>query len=859
MNDTVSQFRDAMCAVGLEPPSDIKPGKYHRFPGVGKPKGNTAGWCKLYSDSLGGCFGDWSTDLKKPWRAKLNRQFSQSEQEAYSRNAEEVKTRLQEEQRQRHARAAKKANLIWESAGGAPDDHPYLVRKGVHAHGICLCKNSLVIPVWSNRKIQSLQFIGPDGSKRFLKGGKVSGGYCRIGSIENADIVCITEGFATGATIHEATDHPAIVAFNSGNLELVANIMQQKFPEMPIVICADDDISTKGNPGVTEANKAAQAIGAKVAIPRFKAPRSEDVTDFNDMALQIGLKEVARVINAATQPDLESDAENKDWPDPLPLMAKIELEPYPLDALPDTLRAAVEEVQAFVKAPIPLVTFSALSTVSLAVQAHVDVKRDETLIGPVSLFMLTIADSGERKSTCDRYFMKAIREYDLNQEELAEPEKKIHKAAVKAWNAKCRGIEDKIRQLSKEGKPTQERELALSQLESNEPEPPQVPRILFTDVTPQDLRKNLAKQWPSVGVISSEAGLVFGSHGMGKDSIMCNLTTYNQLWDGLEFAVDRLTSESFKVRGARLTIGLQVQEATLRNFLRQNGELARGTGFLARILIARPESTQGTRFFTAAPNSWPALDKFNNRITEILEQDVPFNKNGILTPSALSLSAQAKAAWVKFYDTIERELRRSGKFYEVRDVASKIADNAARLAALFHYFEFGNCEQIGLEAFEKASRTANWYLNEALRLYGELSISEEQTNVEYLDTWLLDNCQKKNTNIISRREVQQKITPTRLRKKGMLNAPLKELIDRGRVRQSKKGKRIMIYINPALLDSRPCDAANLDKKGELDKDATATPATVATLEATDSVTVAPVATVAVAQRLEPVVKLSSDE
>ena len=116
------------------------------------------------------------------------------------------------------------------------------------------------------------------------------------------------------------------------------------------------------------------------------------------------------------------NSEGNGWPDPHPLAAKIEPEPYPLDALPDTIRAAVEEVAGFVKAPVPLVASSALAALSLALpSAHVDAKRAEKLHGPVGLFLLTIADSGERKSTCDGFFTSAIRHYQEEQAEAMKP------------------------------------------------------------------------------------------------------------------------------------------------------------------------------------------------------------------------------------------------------------------------------------------------------------------------------------------------------------------------------------------------------------------------------------------------------
>lgn len=110
------------------------------------------------------------------------------------------------------------------------------------------------------------------------------------------------------------------------------------------------------------------------------------------------------------------------WPEPQPLTVQIEAEPYPLDALPAKIAAAVHEVAGFVKAPLPMVASSALAALSLAAQAHVDVKRAEKLHGPCSLFLLTIADSGERKSTCDGFFTSPIRNYQEEQAVLMKPE-----------------------------------------------------------------------------------------------------------------------------------------------------------------------------------------------------------------------------------------------------------------------------------------------------------------------------------------------------------------------------------------------------------------------------------------------------
>jgi len=269
MLDALSNFRGAIRDAGLEPPDVIEPGKWHRFPGVDKSNGNTAGWCHLFEDGLGGCFGDWSSGLSETWQAKRDNPLSQSERVAFTRRVEEARKHAEAERQQQYADAAAEAAKIWKATEPANDDHPYLVHRKIKANGARLRRGALVIPVRSGDELHSLQFITEDGRKQFLSGGRISGGYFSIGSIQGADALCIAEGFATGATIHQATGHLVAVAFHAGNLAPVAKAMRQKLPDLPLIICADDDAGTEGNPGITKANQAALAIGAKVAVPDF--------------------------------------------------------------------------------------------------------------------------------------------------------------------------------------------------------------------------------------------------------------------------------------------------------------------------------------------------------------------------------------------------------------------------------------------------------------------------------------------------------------------------------------------------------------------------------------------------------------
>jgi putative DNA primase/helicase len=713
------------------------------------------------------------------------------EREANRQRIKALQVQREAEETANQRSAAAKAAKCWQQATPCTE-HPYLTTKGVKGNGVRIdAAGGLIVPILDTADtLQSLQTISPNGEKRFLPGGKVKSCYHTIGKPKGGRLI-VCEGYATGASIHEATGEAVTVAFNAGNLKEVALALHAKHPALKITIAADDDHLTDGNPGITKATAAAQAVGGCVAVPDFRVSRPEWATDFNDLHQMEGLNAVRRCISAAQSAPVPA------WPEPQPLIAQLDPEDYPLDALPAIVQQAVMEVSGFVKAPVPLISTSALAALSLAIQAYVDVERAEKLDGPTGLFLLAIADSGERKSTCDGFFTRAIRDYEAAQQELAKSLMQDYRSAHDAWEAQRSGLKEKIKSLTKEGKPSSSQVQELHDLDLNEPQPPRVPRLIYGDATPEALAYSLANCWPSGGVVSSEAGSVFGSHGMGKESVMRNLAMLNQLWDGASLPVERRSTESYIVRGARLTMALQVQESTLRAFFDSTKGLARGTGFLARFLVSWPRSTQGTRYFTDAPAQWPSLTAFNDRLSAILNQPAPIDEDGALTPAMLTLSADAKAAWVAFHDAIEAELSTGGELHDVRDVASKTADNAARLAALLHTFT-GSIGPISVDAMESASRIAAWHLHEARRFLGELALPTELANPARLESWLLDYCRRECTNTVSTRDIQR-CGPQGLRDKAVIDSAIKELSELGRAKLVLDGKKKAVQINPTLL------------------------------------------------------------
>ncbi|WP_031598715.1 DUF3987 domain-containing protein, partial [Ferrovum myxofaciens] len=207
------------------------------------------------------------------------------------------------------------------------------------------------------------------------------------------------------------------------------------------------------------------------------------------------------------------------WPVPQNLVTRIQTAPYPMDALPDDLRATVGEVQAFVKAPVAMVSTCAITALSVVIQGVADIRRASKLEGPSSLFSLIIADSGERKSTLDNFFSKAIRNYeDEERDRLAEAVKE-NRAAIATWAAKREGLLAAIKDAGKCGKSTADIEAKMRDHEKREPARLLVPRLTYSDATSEALAWGLHDAWPTAGLLSSEAGTVFGGHSMGGDSV----------------------------------------------------------------------------------------------------------------------------------------------------------------------------------------------------------------------------------------------------------------------------------------------------------------------------------------------------
>ncbi|MBJ6610963.1 MAG: toprim domain-containing protein [Candidatus Thiothrix moscowensis] len=288
-HEGITGFQDAIAAAGLGKP-DIKPdGTIHRFRVDSDKAGTLNGWYVYFPVPVpAGAFGSWKTGQSEKWCIKADHELSHVERQQLAQQLEDArKARKAEQQRQWNA-AADKAVLRWGAA--KPLDgvsiHPYLKHKQVQAHGLKLeGRGMLLVPLRDvSGRLWSLQTITEAGEKRFVGGGKVSGCFHTIGTIDPAGLLFVCEGYATAASIHKMHGAAVACAMFADNLLPVALAIRARYPKAGLVIAGDNDRFTAGNPGATKAEAAARAVGGRWVIPEFP-PECSSGTDFNDLAV----------------------------------------------------------------------------------------------------------------------------------------------------------------------------------------------------------------------------------------------------------------------------------------------------------------------------------------------------------------------------------------------------------------------------------------------------------------------------------------------------------------------------------------------------------------------------------------------
>ena len=372
------------------------------------------------------------------------------------------------------------------------------------------------------------------------------------------------------------------------------------------------------------------------------------------------------------------------------------------------MRDAFFETFESVQAPYSMIMLVQLSTISTALQGAFNVSLPINKICPVSILAITIAESGERKSTVESQYMEGLKA--AQKEFLIEYRSILNKYKIE------KEIHDEEtvrlrRRLSKE-KDDERYELALNELQAHrdaEPIKPRAPKFLYEDITKEALLLGLNENLPNAFLGSDEGGVLF------KSSIMRNSPVINSLWSGGDLDIDRKTLESFVVSDARLTMHIMTQWSALQDFIARSKDDMRGNGFFARAIVANPFSLCGYRQVTGYEHSKTAIEKFNDRIKQSLLNVIAMEdyRNRI----TVTFSNEAKNVWLDIANDIEIKMGPGGMYECAKDHASKVPENIARVAALIHCFEHPGDFEISAESLWLAVELLSYFSNDFMRVF----------------------------------------------------------------------------------------------------------------------------------------------
>ncbi|HXH00241.1 MAG TPA: YfjI family protein [Sphingomicrobium sp.] len=450
---------------------------------------------------------------------------------------------------------------------------------------------------------------------------------------------------------------------------------------------------------------------------------------------------------------------------------------YPLDALGSIIASAVQGTQDLIQAPVEICAQSALSHAALAVQAHANVVLPTGHARPLSLFLLSVASSGDRKSAADRELGWGLAKHERNlSDELIQAKAAYlnDKEAFEASRAAAKG------RAGKEGSRAAIAD-ALGAV-GDAPVAPLDAVVSFPEPTLEGLHKYLAIGQPSMGLFSDEGGMFVGGVGMSKENVLKSAAGFSHLWDGAPVKRLRSLDGATVLFGRRVSLHLMLQPEAATRWLAD--ETLRDQGLFSRLLVAAPSSLAGTRLYREpGADARPAIHRFGARILEAFERPFHFveGKVGELDPRSLQMTTHACAMWRAFADSIERELGANGKLRPVTGLANKIPEHAARLAGVLCLIDDLDTQELNERALSRGIKLAQWYLGEALRLTEVGNVSDDVRLGETLLAWLQDSWPQKTDDggrLISPPDVYS-VGPHSIREKSVAQKALGVLLDHG--------------------------------------------------------------------------------
>lgn len=463
-------------------------------------------------------------------------------------------------------------------------------------------------------------------------------------------------------------------------------------------------------------------------------------------------------------------------------------------------RKLAQTVSEKTKAPIELGLMSILSTYSTLLHSIIDVERPEVGIGPVSLYVLGIALSGERKTAISNYLTHTILKYQEEEVQRYKLNLEIFELEIAEHELEVTIIKKEILKSKKSKKPTEELKAQFKNLLESRPKAPKTPQFILEDTSPEAFVKHLHEGEGYASLISSEGGTILNGRGFQ------NITILNKAWDGDVLTVNRVKGESFTINQPRVAISLMAQPKAVSKFIQKRGSESKGMGFFARIITCHSESTQGSRFIlkgTVIDES--GYQEYLSRIDEILMKLRERKESNVKNRVVMKFDNEASDLWIWIFNYIEEQLLQGGRFYFAQDHGSKLAENIARIAALLTYIELGEASLITVAILRDAARIAFYFSDASLRVFNFLP--DEQLAYNALYDWF-HTASEGGVRYVRKNKILQS-GPVILRDKSLLNDSLNRMVHEGRVNAlvSDKGMHI-VDLRPQL----PLDEGRLNEE-----------------------------------------------
>jgi hypothetical protein len=391
---------------------------------------------------------------------------------------------------------------------------------------------------------------------------------------------------------------------------------------------------------------------------------------------------------------------------------------FPTYATPHIIGDAIVEASTNLGVPIELAAQAALGVVSLACQNLINVRCPNFDPAPVALFLMGSDDSGHGKTPVQQRFLPAVWVFERKQEEEAEAKLSIFRAELKIWL-------DDDRRLAKDyrgAEPGSEDAESIRQKrlrhEQNRPVEPKPRQLRYAELSPQGLRDTLLANG-ATAIVAPEAWTVVNGLTFSQSAPL------NSYWSGEDRPVG-LAGGNRRPVEPRLTISVMLQGAKFMDYMKSRGRDAFDTGLLQRFLVVAPQSDHLPLKQTCIDDvPEPKLVLFNERAAQVLNQAVPAPRDRLV----LNMSDRAKHYWKVFKDGINFVLTNEGYSDEINAFFRKLAQQASRIAALFHYFE-GKSGDISSEAMKSAIVLCEWYAHEYVRIFTPYAPSQQQKDTE---------------------------------------------------------------------------------------------------------------------------------